>query len=180
MLALAYAAVHPERVTSLALVGCATFDPAARGEIQAIREQRMDAGLRQRIEGLAEEFPDPDKRLAMMAHLLLPVDSHELLSTGREVLTCDARAHHETWDDMVRLQDASIYPAAFAKIDAPVLMLHGAADPHPGSMIRSSLKPHLPQLEYRELQRCGHYPWLEKGARDEFFAMLREWLGRQP
>jgi len=178
MLALGYAAEHPGRVSSLVLVGCGTFDPAARGPIQAIRESRMDPSLQQRMEGLAEEFPDPDKRLAMMAHLLLPVDSHELLSTGREVLTCDARAHQETWDDMVRLQDAGIYPAAFKAIDAPVLMLHGVEDPHPGSMIRQSLEPHLPQLEYRELQRCGHYPWLEKAARDEFFRVLEEWLVR--
>ncbi len=79
---------------------------------------------------------------------------------------------------MVRLQAESVYPAAFAAIDAPVLMLHGAVDPHPGRMIRASLEPHLPQLEYREWKRCGHYPWLEKAVREEFFAVLREWLTR--
>ncbi len=31
-----------------------------------------------------------------------------------------------------------------------------------------------PVLEYRELERCGHYPWLEKAARVEFFSVLRE------
>lgn len=176
MLALAHGAAHPGRARSLVLVGCATFDPVARHHIETTRSQRMGPHVRRRLEGLAREFPDPDKRLAMMAHLLLPVDSHDLFSTGREVLTCDAQAHQETWDDMIRLQDAGIYPAAFEAVDVPVLMLHGGEDPHPGGMIRESLEPHIPQLEYVELECCGHYPWLEKAARDEFFGVLGEWL----
>ena len=72
-----------------------------------------------------------------------------------------------------------MYPAAFAAIHAPVLMLHGAADPHPGPMIRASLQPHLPHLEYHAWERCGHYPWLEKAVRDEFLAILHEWLARR-
>jgi hypothetical protein len=58
-------------------------------------------------------------------------------------------------------------------------MLHGDVDPHPGAMIYESLKPHLRRLEYRELERCGHYPWLELHARAEFFALLRDRLARQ-
>jgi hypothetical protein len=34
----------------------------------------------------------------------------------------------------------------------------------------------MPQLEYREWARCGHYPWIERAARDDFFACLRSWL----
>jgi pimeloyl-ACP methyl ester carboxylesterase len=77
---------------------------------------------------------------------------------------------------MVRLQNEGVYPAAFASIKSPVLMLHGAEDPYPGQMIRASLVRYIPQLEYREWNRCGHYPWLEKAARDEFFSVLRNWL----
>ena len=56
-------------------------------------------------------------------------------------------------------------------------MLHGDFDPHPGGMIRDSLRPHIPRLEYREIADCGHSPWLESHAvRGEFFAILRAWL----
>jgi hypothetical protein len=58
-------------------------------------------------------------------------------------------------------------------------MLHGAYDPHPGALIRDSLKPYLPQLEYRELQRCGHSPWVEQHARERFLGELRGWLAQQ-
>ena len=88
----------------------------------------------------------------------------------------DARSNKEVWDDVVQLQEAGTYPAAFSAIKSPVLMLHGAHDPHPGPMIRDSLLRHIPHLEYVELDRCGHDPWRERYGREEFFRVLRKWL----
>lgn len=35
----------------------------------------------------------------------------------------DTRAHTETWEDVVQLQEAGVYPAAFAAITSPVLTM---------------------------------------------------------
>ena len=88
----------------------------------------------------------------------------------------DAKAHTETWDDMLRCQEIGLYPDAFSRIASPVMMLHGSYDPHPGKMIRDNLRPSLPQLEYREFDRCGHQPAVEKFAKEEFFSVMRDWL----
>ena len=176
MLALAYAAAHPHTVSALVLIGCGTFDAASRDHMQGIVDERMDDDLRQRLEGLADELPDPDERLGAMGKLVLPVFSWRLLPARDETLYYDARGHHETWQDMVRLQDEGVYPTAFSAIDTPVIMLHGTVDPHPGEMIRDNLRSHIPQLEYREWEQCGHYPWLESVVRDKFLAVLRKWL----
>jgi len=122
---------------------------------------------------------DENDRLGAMGELLLPSYSFDPVETGLEMERCDARAYHETWDDMMRLQEAGVYPASLAGITIPVLMLHGDVDPHPGPMIRDSLVLHLPQILYREMKHCGHYPWLEKEASGEFFAILTAWLHRQ-
>jgi len=179
MLALAYAAAHPGGAAALVLIGCGTFDRAARVCMRAILETRTDDRLRQRMEHLSEEFSDLDERFHMLGKLILPLYSYELIAADQDVGACDARAHHETWGDMLRLQDEGVYPGAFAAINVPVIMLHGADDPHPGHMIRAGLERYLPQLEYREWERCGHYPWLEKYVCEEFFAVLRDWLARQ-
>ncbi|MCA9830760.1 MAG: hypothetical protein R3B97_11225 [Dehalococcoidia bacterium] len=47
-------------------------------------------------------------------------------------------------------------------------------------MIRDSLLPVLPRLEYVALARCGHYPWLERYGRAPGFKTLREWLRAHP
>ena len=149
MLALAHAAAHPEVPAAIALVGCGTFDLAARARLQATLAERAadrhpyDYSI-DREPGAAEPF--------------------------------DERAHTESWNDMLRLQAEGAYPAAFTAIRAPVLMLHGDFDPHPGRMIRDGLRPVLPQLEYVEFENCGHSPWKERQARDDFFAALIPWL----
>lgn len=179
MLALAFAAKHPRRSGPLVLIGCGSFDRAARDSLHATCAQRIDYELQQRIDSLPQEFPDPDARLAAFGELILPVYSYDLVTHDQQIEACDARAHEESWSDMLRLQEEGVYPAAFAGIRSPVIMMHGTYDPHPGQMIRAGLEPCISRLEYQQWERCGHYPWLEKAARGEFFTALREWLARQ-
>lgn len=172
MLALAWAAEHPENAKALVLIDCGTFDAASRKQMEAVRNERMDKPFRQRIEETAQKYLNPNVRLAIRGGLYQQLDSVDLIKSENCLCRCDAAAHEQTWNDMLRLQAGGVYPQAFATIKAPVLMLHGEDDPHPGPMIRDCLKPYLPQLEYHAWGRCGHYPWLEKAARKDFYAKL--------
>ena len=98
---------------------------------------------------------------------------------AEEAVQVDAVAHEQTWADMLRLQRTGTYPAAFGVIRAPVVMLHGAEDPHPGTLIRDDLKMQIPHLEYHEIPKCGHSPWLERQARQLFFETLTACLAVQ-
>ncbi len=178
MLALAYAAQHPDCISSLALIGCGTFDPEARERLGEVLDRRINRQLRRRLAELHENVADPNQRLREQGRLLMHPYSHDLISDELEA-ECDAEAYFESWEDMLRLQENGVYPNAFDAIRAPVLMLHGSADPHPGPMIRDSLLPYLPHLEYREWERCGHYPWLERAVREEFLEALGGWLAGQ-
>lgn len=179
MLALAWAAERPDRGIPLVLVGCGTFDRAARAVLQQALARRTGPDLADLLSAVAREQPDPDRQLQAMAEMTLPLYSVDPIDTELEVVRFDGRGHQETWRDMLRVQHEGRFPAAFAAIRAPVLMIHGACDPHPGALVRDSLAPHLPQIEYRELPRCGHYPWMERHAREEFYGVLLEWLGRR-
>lgn len=152
MLALAYAAAHPQNVGALGLVGCGTFDLASRATLS--------------------------ETLASRASHRHPYDYAPLAPPYEDALPepFDRVAHAQTWDDMARLQHEGFYPQAFTAVRAPVLMIHGDHDPHPGMMIRDSLKPYLPSLQYRELAKCGHSPWIEQHARAVFFATLEAWI----
>jgi pimeloyl-ACP methyl ester carboxylesterase len=179
MLALAHAAAHPPDVACLVLAGCGTFDLPSRERMRAILEERTDDALRSRLARLADEIDDPDARMRAHHALTLRLYSDDLLSDDTEAAGVDAAAYRETWDDALRLQREGVHPAAFAGIRAPVLMVHGALDPHPGRMILASLEPYVAGIEYVEFDHCGHYPWLERAAREPFFSLLREWLVRR-
>lgn len=182
MLALSFAAAHPELVQALVLVGCGTYDDAAR---QQLRE-RLNAGLDARglsaklgaLHARALAAPDDaarDRLLLEQGRITSDAETYELCEPN-EYTEVDARAHRETWDDVLRLQREGVEPAAFAGIHAPVLMLHGDFDPHPGPETRDVLRRVIPQLEYTELARCGHEPWRERHAREPFLNKLRAWL----
>ncbi len=150
--------------------------------MQATIEERMDDDLRDRIRRMSINAADPADQFMQGFKLTRHIFDCDPIGPYADQEECepfDLKAHNETWSDMRRLQDDGAYPAAFAAIESPVLMLHGQYDPHPGKMIRDSLLPYLPNLEYREYERCGHSPWIEKSAREEFFSDTCEWLKRK-
>jgi len=179
MLALAYAAEHPDAVGPIVLIGCGTFDTGARAQLRRTLGQRRTAEMDEEIAAIEADVANLDERSQRLYAVTRPLYDYAPLPDGPpdpEVAPFDMRAHTETWDDMLRRQQDGTYPAAFARIASPVLMLHGDYDPHPGPMIRDGLLPHIPHIEYHELTRCGHSPWNEALARDEFFRALRTWL----
>lgn len=180
MLALAYAAAHPEAAGPLVLVGCGTFDQASRTRLVETRASRLSPGLGGRMAPPPAEGLAPAERLAPEIEVMSRLDTYAAISPGigssDRVGMFDRKAFQETWDDMLRLQNAGVYPAAFGVIRSLVLMIHGDYDPHPGVLIRASLAPHLSNLAYVELPRCGHYPWNERHAREDFFRVVRAWL----
>ena len=179
MLALAYAAENPEPPLSIVLIGCGTFDAESRSRYKTTVDSRMTPEVRARLDRLKTEVADSDERFRQQGEAVLPLYCFDPVTTDLELLDADRLGNRDTWDDMVRLQEEGIYPATFTRITAPVLMIHGDHDPHPGPMTRALLEKHLPALVYHELARCGHYPWLERYARDEFFEVLSSWLMRQ-
>lgn len=176
MLGLAYAAKHPNSLSCLALIGCSTFDPESREVMLRIRDARMEGEILEEFKNLEKEYPDPDIKLGEYGRIFKEIDSYDLITGNRNRFSCDSKAHQETWSDMMRLQEKGAYPASFEKIKCPTIMLHGTHDPHPGKMIEKTLRNHIPQLEYAGWEKCGHYPWLEKAARDNFYRKLMDWI----
>jgi pimeloyl-ACP methyl ester carboxylesterase len=180
MLGLAFASRHPQRVSALVLIGCGAFDLQARAELQRTIEQRTSPELRARLADLERQVPDEGKAFVRAHELSDSIYTYcRAADADDRIEHFDLKGHVESWNDMVRLQEVGFYPAAFSSIRCPVLMLHGSYDPHPGAMIRDSLKTYIPHLEYREFDRCGHSPWIEEHARDRFLAEARGWLERQ-
>lgn len=182
MLALSFAAHHQDRVNSLALIGCGTYDLESRRAYEREMEKRLGPegrlqtrNLRLRIETETDparrdnQFEDME-RLAALAQAYDPIDDCD------EPMIADSLGCFETWRDVLRLQREGMEPALFSAIGVPVLMLHGDDDPHPGPATRDILHRHIPHIEYAAFERCGHRPWLERHARDRFLETLRNWL----
>jgi pimeloyl-ACP methyl ester carboxylesterase len=184
MLGLSFAARYPEDVAALVLVGCGTYDESSRALHRRSLEKRMGEAERHRIAALEDQLESESNTAARdalfgeLGALYMEAESHELLDVSGDSandLAADEAGYRETWNDVLRLQREGIEPAAFRGISARVLMIHGAVDPHPGASTRDVLSRFVPQLEYVELDRCGHEPWRERHARDRFLELVRSW-----
>ncbi|MEJ2693461.1 MAG: alpha/beta hydrolase, partial [Candidatus Thiodiazotropha sp.] len=134
---------------------------------------------RARLSRLEEEVTDPEKQTMAWVEITKPIYHYSpIQSSARPYERFDLKGHDETWRDMMRCQEEDVYPQAFAAIKGPVIMLHGDYDPHPGRMTRDTLRQTIPHLEYREFEKCGHTPWMERDAREDFLAVLSEWITR--
>ena len=67
--------------------------------------------------------------LGALGSAITAMYSYDVITDDLELERCDARGHRESWDDMLRLQTNGTYPDRFARIESPVLMLHGVDDP---------------------------------------------------
>lgn len=184
MLALTYAARHPAHVERVILIGCGTFDQRSRETYQARLAQRMDEDTRRRIEGIKAQLASEQDRcrrnelLAQFGSLYTRLQScNPLPADPEEALPCDEKGFEETWRDALALQERGVQPAEFVRIQAPVTMIHGDSDPHPGALIHESLAAFIRDIRYREVPRCGHKPWMEREAKERFYKILDESLG---
>lgn len=177
MLALAYAAEHSDSIQAIVLVGCGTFDKASRDVMVQRRRQKIVDHISRHPEHEADLQLDIGEQIAKWHGMTDVYDAIADDSKIPESEPFDMQGFTETWHDMVRCQEAGVYPQSFGSVDVPALMLHGSDDPHPGAMIRDTLSRYIPHLEYHEFPRCGHDPEIERYAKDEFFALLKNWLG---
>ncbi len=57
------------------------------------------------------------------------------------------------------------------EIRCPVSAIHGDTDPHP-ARVSAPLSARLDLFSFHLLEHCGHTPWLERLARENFYDVL--------
>jgi pimeloyl-ACP methyl ester carboxylesterase len=63
-----------------------------------------------------------------------------------------------------------------ARIECPVIAIHGEYDPTPIEGVAEPLSASLREFQMVVLPKCGHDPWRERWAVDEFYAVLERQL----
>jgi pimeloyl-ACP methyl ester carboxylesterase len=60
-----------------------------------------------------------------------------------------------------------------------VVAIHGDYDPHPAEGVQKPLSAILENFRFILLKNCGHKPWVERQARDRFYAVLKVELSKK-
>jgi pimeloyl-ACP methyl ester carboxylesterase len=176
------AARSPALVSKLILVSSGPFEPHYARGLQDKRLSRLSTAERQEALALLAILDDPtadrDSALARVGRMFSRVDSFDPLpwEAEDEGLPVNYTIHRAVWREASELRASGELLRIAGRIQCPVVALHGDHDPHPAAGVREPLSRVVSEFRFVLLQKCGHRPWLERQARDRFFALVRQEL----
>lgn len=182
ILALFLASRYPKLVSGIILIGSAVFDASSSASMQDIRLSRLNQSDRKRYEEIQSQLTDSDKEtqdklMAEWGKMLDKTDMYDPITTDLEVIEVQSDVFSSVWPEYAALRDKPGYlKNEISKINVPVDVIHGEYDPHPIDGIRPYLESWLRSVKFHILPKCGHYPWIEKHAKDKFYNLLKDIL----
>ncbi len=181
LLSYVFAAEFPACIGKLILVSSGVFSDAYVRRIKRNRLSRLSARERARMEELLDALNDPtvadkDSPFAELGDLLWAADAYDPTPRGSDVIDFQHEIFEAVWKDAEELRGSGKLLEMGKRITCPVVAIHGDFDPHPWDGIKKPLEEVLDDFRFVLLERCGHHPWYEKHARDEFFALLEKEL----
>ena len=178
LLVLLTATRYPEMVDKLILVSSPPFEEKYATSIMEKRLERLNAEernevayLRGGIENLCAK--EKNEKFARLGKLLAVADSFDALTLDDEVLEYQYEVYKKVWPKAAELRRRGLLKMA-GKIQCSVVAIHGDYDSHPNEGVREPLSRVVNDFRFILLEKCGHYPWRERLAKDRFFEVLRE------
>jgi pimeloyl-ACP methyl ester carboxylesterase len=171
------AARYPSLVKKLILIGSGPFEEEYAKNITETRLSRLGGKEREEALSLMETLNDPttkDKNtsMAQLGNLLAKADSYDPIPHESEVVECQYDINKSVWEQAKELRSSGKLLQLGKRIRCPVVAIHGDYDPHLSEGVRDPLSSILKDFRFILLKECGHYPWLERSARDKFYDIL--------
>ena len=174
------AARYPSVVKKLILVGSGPFEQKYAENINPDRLNRLSE--KERIEAFnlidivnGAAAGDKDKAMTRLGELYAKADTFDALppETEPEPLEASEEINRKVWAEAKKLRVSGELLRMGEKVKCPVVAIHGDFDPHLAEGVKGPLSFILKDFRFILLEKCGHEPWLEKYAREEFFKVLR-------
>jgi pimeloyl-ACP methyl ester carboxylesterase len=171
------AAYYPTLVEKLILISSGPFEERYVAGMLETRLGRLSRAERAEFAAASKRLGDPqaadtDRLLARLGALASKADSYDPLSGESPVLDLRPDIYEAVWPEASELRRSGKLLALGSQIRCPVVAIHGDHDPHPAQGVKEPLSRVLADFDFVLLPQCGHKPWAERQARDEFFRVL--------
>jgi pimeloyl-ACP methyl ester carboxylesterase len=172
------AARYPALVGKLVLVGSPPFEDQYAEAVTKTRLGRLSPGDRAEAQALFGQLEkagpgdDANALLARLGRLLARADTFDPVHADDEGFHCQYDIFRGVWDEACELRRTKILTQMAKTIACPVVAIHGDYDPHPAEGVNDPLARELRNFRFVLLEKCGHRPWIERNASDEFYKVL--------
>ncbi len=172
-----FAAGHAGLVKKLILVGSGPFEEQYVPLMQETRLSRLSEADRKLTAALTESLGDSgfnNKQDALMklGATLAKADSYEPISPYNSTIEVQPDIFIAVMEEARKLRKSGSLLSLGRRIECPVVAIHGDYDPHLFRGVAEPLSRVLNDFRMILLEKCGHYPWKERHARDAFFSSL--------
>jgi pimeloyl-ACP methyl ester carboxylesterase len=174
-LSVIFTARYPTYVNKLILLSSGPFEEEYAASIMKTRLQRLRKGERREAKALYEAIISSTlsrDSLTRFGQLISKADSYDLLPDESQPSSADPEVYRSVWDEASKLRNSGHLLEIVGRIKCPVVAIHGDYDPHPADGVKHPLARVIRDLRFILLQKCGHYPWRERNARDMFYCIL--------
>jgi pimeloyl-ACP methyl ester carboxylesterase len=176
-----FASTYPIIVKKLILVGSGGFEDIYGEGIHETRENRLSVKDRIKLKALKDILNNSvgEKRTAAfmrLGALFSKADAYDPIKEKSEVIDYRIDIFENVWKEATELRRSGKLLDLGKRIKCPVVAIHGDHDPHPAEGVQKPLSVVLQNFRFILLKNCGHKPWSERQARDEFYQILHKEL----
>ena len=167
------AAQHDDLVRSLILVGSGPLKASYAKAIQTTKKARRSDQDQTEFLALRPMAQSP-LDVARFIELSDVTDTYARDTSPPPKVVFDEAIHSAVWPEAEEMRKNGSLLEAISTIRCPVLAIHGDYDPRPSAGVRLPLQAALPSAAFVEIRRCGHKPWQEIFAKDEFYRLIQK------
>ncbi len=176
-----FAAKNPAFVNKLILIGSGPFEAKYAIRVHETRLNRLSEEERTEFLSTMKTLSDPavaDKNAAFvqLGALASKADAYDPIESESEYIDCQVDIFQNVWQDAAELRRSGRLLEFGKQIKCPVTAIHGDYDPHPAEGVQKPLSAILQNFRFILINNCGHKPWIERKAREEFYRILQEEL----
>ncbi len=170
------ASSYPELFSKVILVSSPPFEERASLSIMGRRMSRLSLEERKEVKRIKSVLFSENMEhdlFRRFAYLMEKADSFDRIENlERPVLELDPAINSKVWKEAVSLRRSGKLLMSGKSITGSVTIIHGDQDPHPFEGVKVPINTIIPNPTIHLLRNCGHRPWTEKHARDEFLQIL--------
>jgi pimeloyl-ACP methyl ester carboxylesterase len=172
-----FAVHYPELVQKLILVGSGAFEEEYITAMNNSRTNRLTDEENVRVSDLMAlicnpNYNDRKNALSEFGKLMSKADSYEPICLEDEILDFQPEVYQNCMQEVRLLRKSKELLEMAARIEYPVVAIHGEYDPHPYEGVEKPLSKVIKNFKFILLKDCGHYPWNERYAKSEFYENL--------
>lgn len=178
MLIYMLAARYDHLVDKIIMVASGAVEEKYFPDLCKTREERLSDAEREELTRLRNKFANPgeeddmDDIFGRFGALMEKLDAYDPMEMNHDDHLCSYEIFTKVWPEAHNLRKSGDMYTMGKDIQCEVVAIHGDYDSHPIEGIRDSLNKVIKNFKFYGLKNCGHTPWIERQAKDEFYSIL--------